>query len=660
MTNLNASTSNNEGLAKVNNMVNNMKYKPSKYQIDVFIQFITTMFNLVINAVAGSGKTTTIIQLLDLIDKSKRVLFLAFNVEIKKELGNKVADKGYSNVNVSTSHSFGYRQLTNYYGKNKIRDIDSNKYIKLLRKCISYALTNDVNNVSEYYFTNDILKFIRNNFILTDNNNNSQYQSRVVKLASLARLNLVDDIQTLENLAWTNDVEICNGECAMALALVNVGKNYIRFIDYTDMIYLPLANNIPIEKYDYVIVDECQDLNSAQRELMLKAVVNGRFIAVGDRKQAIYAFAGADAASFEKLVNTPNTIELPLSVCYRCGSDIIELAKQFVPTIEAHENNGKGTVNENSSLADIKAGDLVLCRNTYPLVKLAFNYLKTGVKALIKGQDVGKNLISLVTNTKQNNAKDIIETLNNEKTILLSNISRKKNITVLEAEDDLTYIAFCDKVQVITLFAENSINADDIIGQIERLFSDDKTNGIQLSTIHKAKGLEANNVFIIHRDLMPAKQAKNDWQIEQEKNLIYVAYTRAKNTLGFITDFNAYDVNEKKFVSNAKIIVPQFVGTPNEKISLTVTVDEIKNIQTQNFGYATVYRLTDRYGNIWSKWGNIGNGFIVNNDSEIKTGTQLQFTALIKEHKMFRGEKINVIKTISQYNPKLDISLFVE
>ena len=68
----------------------------------------------------------------------------------------------------------------------------------------------------------------------------------------------------------------------------------------------------------------------------------------------------------------------------------------------------------------------------------------------------------------------------------------------------------------------------------------DESDAIVLSTIHKAKGLEADNIYIYYPSLMPLKLAIKDWEIKTENNLIYVAYTRAKKTLNFMKE-NKYN-----------------------------------------------------------------------------------------------------------------------
>ena len=70
--------------------------------------------------------------------------------------------------------------------------------------------------------------------------------------------------------------------------------------------------------------------------------------------------------------------------------------------------------------------------------------------------------------------------------------------------------------------------------QIEKIFTDN-VEGIVFCTIHKAKGLEAKNIFILNPELLPHPMAKRDWQIEQEMNLKYVAITRSLDTLTWVT-----------------------------------------------------------------------------------------------------------------------------
>jgi hypothetical protein len=155
--------------------------------------------------------------------------------------------------------------------------------------------------------------------------------------------------------------------------------------------------------YDFIMVDECQDMNKAERELVLKCFKMGtRLISVGDSNQMLYSFAGGDPDSFKALKSIPNTECLPLSISYRCGKNIVDFAKKLVPTIEANEANpNHGIVKYDVPLSDVEDGDMILCRNNAPLVQVYNEFLKLGKKAFIRGKDIGANLKTLVKSIKQ-------------------------------------------------------------------------------------------------------------------------------------------------------------------------------------------------------------------------------------------------------------------
>ena len=328
--------------------------------------------NGIVPAVAGGGKTFTLLQVLARIPRTESVLFLAFNKDIVKELKRKIPDSFY-NVDVRTCHSFGY-------------------------KAVSMALKSEIDE--HKYRT--IAKTVMHKWDLPTDGTEMEYVGRVIKLADLARLNLADTYEEIIDLAEKHEIELTNGEIDRAIDLINLGLDDTKRADFTDMIFFPNVKDIAVRQYDWVLIDECQDLNTCQRELMLKAVKpeTGRFLAVGDPKQAIYGFAGADINSYNTLKNLPNTKELPLSICYRCDQSIVRLAQTIVPYIEARDGAPEGVVEQNDTVMNIKNGDMVLCRNTYPLVRMCLKYLANGIKAHIKGRDIGINLINMIKNTK--------------------------------------------------------------------------------------------------------------------------------------------------------------------------------------------------------------------------------------------------------------------
>ena len=275
-----------------------------------------------------------------------------------------------------------------------------------------------------------------------------------------------------------------------------------------------------------------QDVNRCQIKIIEKILkrdkktgkVLGRLITVGDFFQGIYGFNAADEKSFEWFEKFPNTKVLPLSVSFRCAKNIIIEAQKIVPDIKALDDAPDGIVREGDVLNEAQSGDFVLCRTTMPLVKLFFEFLVQSKKAIVKGSDIGVNLIELIGH---------ITTLSELKSFWemeLNNFSMDlKSKGVLNPSEHSGYMALEDKVLTLLFLAKLSTNIEDLKVKIRTIFTDE-IKGIVLSTVHKIKGLEANRVFIIRPDLLPMKAVKS-WQQIQEKNLQYVAITRAKTEL---------------------------------------------------------------------------------------------------------------------------------
>lgn len=175
-----------------------------------------------------------------------------------------------------------------------------------------------------------------------------------------------------------------------------------------------------------------------------------------------------------------------------------------------------------------------------PLTRLCMNYIANGVKAYIMGKDIGANLINMIKKTNRNRMDDEFKVFNKELSKIEIRVSEALKCSLGEARNSSQYETYSDKMMAIEILSEGLTTATQVIKRIEAVFSDDNRRGICLSTIHKSKGLEADNVFILCPDKMHNKRAMQiEWMAQQEYNLEYVAYTRAKHYLGFITDFEA-------------------------------------------------------------------------------------------------------------------------
>jgi superfamily I DNA/RNA helicase len=280
---------------------------------------------------------------------------------------------------------------------------------------------------------------------------------------------------------------------------------------YTTIIQPTYFNVDNVEYYD---VDE--DVYSLK--------INKHEVYVSDgilTHNSIYGFNAADEKSFQWFEKFPNTKVLPLTTSFRCSQAVIRKAQEIVPDVKALPDAPEGTVRDGNVLEEAQSGDFVLCRTTMPLVRLFFQLITQHKKAVIKGSDIGNNLIELIGENK--NLEKLILYWENE---LKSFRNDLKKDGVLEPKEHSGYAALEDKVDTLLFLARISDSILDLKHKIKLIFTD-KIQGIVLSTVHKIKGLEADRVFIIRPDLLPMQTPKA-WQAMQEKNLEYVAVTRAR------------------------------------------------------------------------------------------------------------------------------------
>jgi len=337
-------------------------------------------------------------------------------------------------------------------------------------------------------------------------------------------------------------------------------------IDFSDMIWFPLKENLPFPQFDFVFIDEAQDTNATRREVakrMLdkadqedhKGRPGGRLISVGDRHQAIYGFTGADNDALDILKKEFSAHELPLSTCFRCSKAVIAHARTIVNHINANVGALTGSVNlsvpeynfhENlfsQSYPDISRS-AILCRKNAPLISLAFQLLERQIPCRIEGRDIGQELIKLCKKfDKEKSVNEHGAGTSPQQTgkLALSHALTKHLNEQASKLSPYKLDLLSDKISAIQsiLRLPSILTVPQLYQQIESVFSDfdpSKPSKLTLSSVHKSKGLEWPTVYLLGRNaFMPSKFATQTWMEEQEQNLIYVAITRAQETLYEIT-----------------------------------------------------------------------------------------------------------------------------
>lgn len=476
-------------------------FEPSPYQQAIF-DWITDGKgkNLVVEAGAGSGKTTTGVMALELLDPHLHIAFIAFNAHIVKELKTRAP----KHVNVMTYHSLGYRQCRTAWGNEIV--IDEDKVRKILMDII-------------------------------DKKTHGTLYGPICRIVSLVKANLLGtSIEELQHIVDHHGIEL-NGDQDLVFAAVQLAvevcAEQTNVIDYDDMCWLPIIHDLKSPKYDFVFVDEAQDTNKNQIQLALRAVKKtGRIVAVGDRNQSLYGFRGADVDAIPNLIDSLDADTLPLSITYRNPESVVELVNNEFPHIplEAADFAKPGTImtiTESEATRMYKEGDMVLCRCNAPLVGPAFELIRNGTKAVIRGRDIGKNLVNLINKFS---AADVGELMK-----LMEKYCQKEVKKLLDAEKNQQAQSLKDKVDTVIALADGCDAIYEIEAKIKTIFSD-HSEGVVFSSVHKAKGLEAERVFILEPGLMPHPMAKRDWEMTQEINIKYVAYTRSLDTLVFVED----------------------------------------------------------------------------------------------------------------------------
>ena len=331
-------------------------------------------------------------------------------------------------------------------------------------------------------------------------------------------------------------------------------------ISFDDQIYCPTILGGRWVRYPRVFIDESQDLNILNhRELELCSRDDGLIMSVGDTKQAIYQFRGADANSMEKIRRIKDGWEdLKLTMTFRCPKSVVARQQEHAPGYRAHENNHTGRVTGPTQIIDnqqvwtwdwmkdllaqvptdllpskFSPSAAILCRNNAPLLTMAFRLIRSGIGCQMQGRDIGRGLIQLTRKLCQDDELPItkfaaIMTEWSDRETDLANINQKP-----ERADKIS-----DQVECLraTIEGASPTTVGDLRAVLEKLFSREG-NPILLSSSHRSKGLEWP--LVVHLDpwRIPSKQAQvalalgDPKPMEQENNLHYVTETRTKHTL---------------------------------------------------------------------------------------------------------------------------------
>lgn len=486
---------------------------------------LNTSENLVGRARAGTGKTSTILWAIGFAPE-KSILLAAFNKRNQEDLAARLTNP---NAVAKTLHSLGYAAIRSGYG-----------YIRTCKRfereeAIADAVTGGMGFGAKRLVGKLVTKAREICPLATDVDTMVDLAEEFGMVPNQRDGYTVEQIAmaALRGLAWAKDPK-----SALATG-----------IDFADMIFLPLINDYQAADFDLVVIDEAQDMTSSQLTLAMRACkVGGRIVLIGDDRQAIYGFRGADSGSLDRLKGALEADELPLSKTYRCPKSVVAIAKRYVPDYQVDESAPLGVVDDAETLdalvSEAKPGDFVLSRRNAPLARVVLRFLREGRAARIVGRDIGTALKALVKQLATGDASHSVPAFLRK----LHEYEERTRKRMIAEKHSHRIDEMSDKCGTLSVLAEDVRSVPALVAKIDELFVEDLGQYVICSSVHKAKGLEAERVFVLQSTFfMPApcatcKQRQRECtcregyepdqaKLKEEDNIFYVAITRTKQHL---------------------------------------------------------------------------------------------------------------------------------
>jgi DNA helicase-2/ATP-dependent DNA helicase PcrA len=468
--------------------------------------FVNGQGNLVVRARAGTGKTFTIVYAISRAPERRKAYFV-FGKENQLEAEQKISDP---NVDVLTLHSLGLRFINSVWSGSKF---DKDGGVEMDRVIAAAPRNTPVEVLAA---VNKLVAFAKNCF------------ANVPSLAQMMDLADARGIQ-IESEDFSDRAISEIAIRAMQNAMVRDAQ---RRVSGNDMVWLPVAMGWVRPCYDFAVVDEAQDMNLPQLLMAIGAVFNdGRLAVVGDDRQAIFAFRGAAQNGIDMMKEKLNAAEIGLTITRRCPQVVVEHVQQWVPDYKSAVGSPKGellNIGDGLLSESVQIGDAILSRKNAPLMPICLGLLRKGVPARIRGRDVGAQLAAIARKFKAKSVPHLIEKIQSWQKRQLQRCG-----TGPHAEAKMEVIE--DQAACLIALAEGCVNVEEIFVRIADIFVDKE--GFQrpcvtLSSVHKFKGLEANNVYLLAKTFRPERGG-------EEENLAYVGATRAKKKLIYVHAANS-------------------------------------------------------------------------------------------------------------------------
>lgn len=547
-----------------------MNFKPSTYQQDILDFFLNNpQSNMLVNALAGSGKSTTACMLSERSKTSD--LYIAFNASVVEEFKKKIKNP---KTKVMTMHSLAYSIML-YNVEQESKDSgEKPKGFSSQRSKRTVSLDNfKPHKILDEEITKRYGRYIEfaKRVFLKDN---------YINLYNLCRLTLTDmssnkDVSRLiddhvlflyygDEGYFAPDIS----EITSTLKILDT-KSRQQFetqgvIDFTDMLWITF-NKLKYDNwevpywalYTNIYCDEVQDFSNIQLNF-LKFIkrTKGRYVFIGDFHQAIYNFAGANAQAFNqipKMFAPVKTFDLP--ICYRCAkSHLSRVNREYGIPILPCDDAPMGfvkTIDKNKISEYAKAGDMVISRKNKWIAEVVLDLARNGTPIFIEDKEmvgaIKRQILSSKCTSVGTLKKFLQKVISNYNKKLFEIVSKNAREggheeehleAVAEANSKIDNTSFL--LEILEGYLENHASSDSVSkfsNFIDKLLNTTPSpNCVRLCSIHKAKGLEATNVFVLNEAKINYDFRNSKEQNIQEKNLSYIATTRAKEGLYLVKE----------------------------------------------------------------------------------------------------------------------------
>jgi len=473
-----------------------MTFTPTDEQLAIIEAAKSSSDNLLVSALAGAAKTSTLVLLAKVLPADQEILCLAFNKKIAVEMAERLPP----HCKAMTLNSLGHRTWGAAIGKRL--KLNKSKTFELMTAVVEEQTRSDktdlYNNFGELLRHVDFGKAC--GYVPTGTHPTAKP--------------LMNDEEFFNHI--DEDLSPLEQQVIREVTLRGIKLSLSGEIDFNDQIFMPTIFHGAFPRYLTTLVDEAQDLSALNHATLRKMCRGRRVIAVGDQCQAIYGFRGAHEDGMGKLKQDFSMREMTLSISFRCPQAVVKEAQWRAPQMRWPDWAKPGEVTRLShwSAFDLAEDAAILCRNNAPLFGIAIRLLRNGRTCELDGKDIIRSITKIMSkfgssDMKQHEVMDRIDMWE----------AAQKEKTKRRAHSRIE-----DQAESMRIFAREGATLSDAIhyaSHIAQLHSP-----LKLMTGHKSKGLEFRNVYFLDEQLISHEA--------QDPNVRYVIITRAQETLTYI------------------------------------------------------------------------------------------------------------------------------